>query len=401
MSYQPPAEILQKYADVLVNYALGGGTGVQKGQVVMVSIPECAKALYAPIRDTILRAGAHPLMHLLADEVRNSDYFAIASEAQLDFFPEHYYRGLTEQMDHSINIIAESNKHELETVDPVKMIRRSSAFRPFRMWRDAKESAGKFTWTLALYGTEAMAAEVNMTEEEYWDQIIKACYLDQKDPIAAWHKTGDQIHEIQQKLNQLEIEKLHVESEDADLWVGVGPKRKWLGGGGRNIPSFELFISPDWRGTEGWIRFNQPLYYLSNLIEGVELHFEEGLVTKATATRGEALLKEMIAAENANRIGEYSLTDGRFSHITKFMGETLYDENVGGEQGNTHLALGAAYKDSYTGNPAIVTSEEWADLGFNESVIHTDIISTARRTVTAYLMDGTTKVIYKDGQFRL
>ena len=131
----------------------------------------------------------------------------------------------------------------------------------------------------------------------------------------------------------------------------------------------------------------------------MRLEFKEGLVTSATATRGEALLQEMIAAPNANKIGEYSLTDGRLSKITKFMGETLYDENRGGEQGNTHLAVGNAYKDSYTGNPSELTKEEWAELGYNESTIHTDIISATRRTVTAYLSDGTTKVIYDNGQF--
>jgi aminopeptidase len=60
------------------------------------------------------------------------------------------------------------------------------------------------------------------------------------------------------------------------------------------------------------------------------------------------MLLEMISAENANKIGEFSLTDKRLSRITRFMADTLYDENVGGEYGNTHIAVGNAYKDSYT-----------------------------------------------------
>jgi len=143
------------------------------------------------------------------------------------------------------------------------------------------------------------------------------------------------------------------------------------------------------------------LYRYGSLIEGVELHFEKGKVTKATATKNEKLLNDMIEVEGANQIGEYSLTDKRFSRITRFMGETLYDENIGGEFGNTHIAVGAAYKESYTGDQSKPKEEDWDKLGFNESVIHTDIVSTKNRTVTATLKDGSEVVIYENGMFTL
>src|SRR6185436_12865911 len=136
-----------------------------------------------------------------------------------------------------------------------------------------------------------------------------------------------------------------------DLWVKLGEKRAWMGGSGRNVPSFELFTSPDWRGTEGWIKFNQPLYRYGNLITGIELEFKNGRVVKAKAKKNEQILKQMIATANADKVGEFSMTDKRFSHITKFMGETLYDENVGGPHGNTHVALGNVYHDCYAGDP--------------------------------------------------
>ncbi|MBU0470981.1 MAG: aminopeptidase, partial [Nanoarchaeota archaeon] len=84
---------------------------------------------------------------------------------------------------------------------------------------------------------------------------------------------------------------------------------------------------------------------------------------------------------------------------TKFMGETLFDENVGGKNGNMHLAIGMAYKDSYTGDPSKITKKQWEKMGFNDSVIHTDIVTTENKTVTAYLPNKKTKVIYKDGKF--
>ena len=201
------------------------------------------------------------------------------------------------------------------------------------------------------------------------------------------------------ELDRLEIDKLHVESEGTDLWIGLGANRKWLGGSGRNIPSFELFISPDWRRTEGKIEFDQPLYRYGNLMSGIKLEFKEGKVVKASAQYGEEVLKKMIAEENADKVGEYSLTDSRLSRISRFMATTLFDENFGGNYGNTHIALGNAYQDSYPGDSSKVTKEEWVAMGYNSSVVHTDMVSTKDRTVTAFLKDGSTKIIYQNGQF--
>jgi len=83
------------------------------------------------------------------------------------------------------------------------------------------------------------------------------------------------------------------------------------------------------------------------------------------------------------------------------MAETLFDENRGGAHGNTHIALGASYKDAYTGDVSKLTKRMSAALGFNDSSVHTDIISTAPRVVTAHLKNGAEKVIYKNGMFVL
>ena len=109
----------------------------------------------------------------------------------------------------------------------------------------------------------------------------------------------------------------------------------------------------------------------------------------------------MIATENADKVGEFSLTDRRFSRITKFMAQTLFDENVGGPFGNTHIAVGASYHDCYDGNPDGVSKAEWARLGFNDSSVHTDIVSTTDRTVTATMRDGSELVIYAGGEFQI
>ena len=213
--------------------------------------------------------------------------------------------------------------------------------------------------------------------------------LDKRDPIAEWKKLYKKLEKARTKLNTLPIDKMHVKGPDADLWIHLGKKRSWMGGSGRNIPSFELFTSPDWRGTEGWIRFNQPLYIYGTLIKGI----------KSTARKNEHVLKEMIRTKHADKIGEFSLTDKRFSRITKFMAETLFDENIGGPHGNTHIALGRSYHDCFIGDPGEMSPDDWENLGYNDSSVHTDIISTTPRTVTAYMHDGSKKVIYKNGKF--
>ncbi len=100
-------------------------------------------------------------------------------------------------------------------------------------------------------------------------------------------------------------------------------------GVGCNIPSFEIFTSPDRRETNGRMRFNQPVFRYGQMIKGIFLKFKNGVIVDYDATENKALLKEIISIPNANKLGEFSLTDSRFSHITKLMGETLFDENMG------------------------------------------------------------------------
>ncbi|OHA19287.1 MAG: thermophilic metalloprotease (M29) superfamily [Candidatus Taylorbacteria bacterium RIFCSPHIGHO2_02_49_25] len=403
--YAPPQKILERYADVLVNFALGGGKGIKKGEVVHLVCYEAGKALFLLLKRAILKSGGHIIPDYRPDSGSrfpfDRTFFELAKPHQLRFFPRTYARGLVSQMDHTIFVISEVDLHELEGIPPKKIMRRGLAWKPYMDWRQEKETRGKYTWTIALFGTGAMAREAKLSEKAYWDEIIRACFLDKKNPIREWKKVYGKLEQTRKKLNSLPIEKLHVKGPDADLWIHLGKHRRWMGGSGRNIPSFELFTSPDWRGTSGWIRFNMPLYHYGVLIEGVELWFKDGRVVKSKARKNEKVLQEMIRTPNADKIGEYSLTDKRFSRIRKFMATTLYDENIGGRYGNTHLALGKSYHDCYTQDPGELSPEDWERLGFNNSSVHTDIISTTPRTVTAVMRDGSKKVIYRNGRFVL
>ncbi len=403
--YTPSQEILQKYARVLVNFALNSGEGIKKGEVVRISASESAKPLFLELRRTALRAGAHVISHYIAeDDAKNMptrDFYELASDDQLSFFPKKYLKGLSDQLDHTISIISTRNKHVLQGIDPQKILATTKAMKPYSDWLFDKENINKFTWTLGLYGTAEMAKEAGLTLEQYWQQIIDGCFLQEKDPIAKWKEVSAANELIRNTLTGMKIEKIHMIGPDVDLWIAIGNERMWKGGGGRNIPSFEIFTSPNWRGTNGWIKFNQPLYVYGNLIKDVELEFKNGIVTKSHASHNYAILKTMIATKNADKVGEFSLTDGRFSHITHFMAETLYDENMGGPQGNTHIALGRAYNDCFTGQMNKMTKKDWDKLGFNDSAVHTDIVSTAPRKVEAFTSNGSMQVIYDQGQFKV
>jgi aminopeptidase len=398
--------LLKKYAQVMVHYALNNGKGINKGDTVFLVGQECAKDLFMSIAKEVYDAGGNLITNYQPNNIRDNSLVRYllqnGTDEQLSFFAEPYWRGIVEATDHILFIISEPDIHYLEGLPAAKISRMNSARAPYMKMREKKEQEGKLSWTLCLYGTQSMADEAGLTLEEYWEQIIEACYLHEDDPVCKWKKVQQEIEQIKNKLDALQIEQVHIHGDDVDLHIKIGEHRKWLSGGGKNIPSFEIFTSPDWRGTNGSIRFNQPLYYSGKRIAGVSLRFKDGVVVESSATENEDALKEMIAQENADKVGEFSLTDKRHSRITRFMATTLFDENMGGEFGNTHIALGNAYKDTYAGNMATVTDEQWAEMGYNSCPkVHTDIISTSNRTVIATLPGGSEKIIYKNGQFTL
>jgi aminopeptidase len=398
--------LLKKYAQVMVHYALNNGNGMQKGDTVFLVGQECTKDLFMAIAKEIYAAGGNLISGYQPNNLRDSSLARFllqqGSDEQVSFFAKPYWQGIVEATDHILFIVSEPDVHYLEDIPSARISMMNSARAPYMKMREQKEQAGKLSWSLCLYGTPSMAEEAGLSLEDYWEQIIDACYLREADPVARWRKVQQEIEEIKHKLDALDIASVHVKGDDVDLVVQIGEHRKWLSGGGKNIPSFEIFTSPDWRGTNGSIRFNQPLYYSGKRITGVSLTFKNGVVTASSATENEDALKEMIAQENADKVGEFSLTDRRHSRITRFMATTLYDENMGGTFGNTHIALGNAYKDTFSGDMSKVTDEEWQQMGYNSCPkVHTDIIRTSDRTVTATLRDGSERVIYRGGEFVL
>ena len=161
--YKPSQKILEKFADVLVNFALGSGAGIKKGEVVYIVVDEIAKLLFVELRKAVWKAGGHVISSYRPSSDENfsveRDFYIHAQGHQIEFFPAKYMKGLVDEIDHSIFIISETNAKELIDIDPKKIMARGKSMKPYVEWRNEKENNGKFTWTAAIYGTEAMAKE--------------------------------------------------------------------------------------------------------------------------------------------------------------------------------------------------------------------------------------------------
>ena len=307
-----------------------------------------------------------------------------------------------EKLTGSIFLNAPTSLTHLKNVDPKKIAEVARARKPLRSILEKREEKGQFGWTLCTYPTEELARQAGITLEEYTKQIIKACFLNTKDPVARWNDIFKQSMEIKQWLNGLKMKSVRVETKSMDLEVNIGEKRQFLGVSGHNIPSFEIFTSPDWRGARGTYYADQPSFRNGNLVKGIKLTFEKGRAVDIKASKGGEYLKQMLAMDRgASQIGEFSLTDRRFSKIDTFMADTLFDENFGGKNGNCHIALGNSYSDTFAGNPATLDREKKKALGFNDSALHWDMVNTEPKLVTATLKNGKEQVIYEKGQFTL
>ncbi len=398
MTFMPSKTKLERYAQVLINFALGKGKGIRKGDVVYLQLDSLALPLGIEVYKEILKQGGFPMVKIYEEKFSKA-FFEQANKEQLSFFPKKLNKTLVNTIDHRIYLIAPRNPLLLKNIESKKIIAAKKSKSLLKKWLFEKEDKGKLTWTLALYGTKGLADQAGLSLSEFWEQIEKACFLDKKDAVSVWKKVDTEIHDFANKLNKMPIDKIHIIARNTDLWIELGKKRKFIGGGGANIPSFEIFTSPDWRGTEGYIYFDMPLFRYGSLIKGIYLEFKNGRIVKAKAKKNQKLLLEIISQKNADKVGEFSLTDRRLSRINKFMANTLYDENYGGKYGNSHIAIGSSYHDTFDGDVRSVSAQEWKRMGFNESTEHCDIINSERKMVEAVLQDGTKKVIYKDGKF--
>ncbi len=392
---------LERYADVLIwGLRTARRERFRKGNAILIQYDRAALRLAEILYDRIIAARMNPVPRIGLTVAMERSFFRNATVGQL-VFQAPGEKELCGNINGRIFLHAPDSLTHLKDVDPVRIGKAIVARKPLRDILEKREQEGAYGWTLCTLPTPELAAQARTTPELYTEQIIRACYLDRRDPVGEWETIRRNATAIKQWLSGMKAAFLHIESKRCDLRITPGAQRKWAGVSGHNIPSFELFISPDWRGTEGTYTANLPSYRSGNYVEGVRLTFAKGTVARVSAKKGEAFTaKQLRMDQGAARIGEFSLTDRRFSRIDRFMADTLFDENFGGEFGNCHIALGASYADTYAGDPALLTKELKRKLGFNDSALHWDLVNTEDKTVTAQLTTGERIVIYENGSFR-
>ena len=393
---------LKKYADVLLWAVKKSRTEkFRRGDIILIRCDPAAARLAEQVQARVLDKGMHAVVRMGLTSEMERTFFHKANARQLTFEPPGE-KELYKHINGGIYLYAPESLTHLADVDPRKIAKAALARKPLRDILDVRDEKGKFGWTLCMMPTAALAKHAGLSERQYANQIIKACFLDTDNPPQAWQRIYREVTKIRTWLSKMDVAYFHIESKSIDLKVAPGKQRRWLGVSGHNIPSFEIFVSPDWRGTEGVYFADLPSFRSGNLLKGISLEFKAGKVVKVEARAGRDFARKQIAMDKgASRVGEFSLTDKRFSRINKFMANTLYDENHGGRYGNCHIALGSSYSDTYAGSAAKLTKQKKERLGFNDSALHWDLVNTEKKTVTAHLTSGASVVIYKEGMFTM
>ncbi len=391
---------LDRYAEILLWGLEISRTGKTKqNDIVLVRYHLPAIRLAEVLQAKLLSKRRNPVLRMVQTPTMEKQHYELANNDQLAFLPpgEEVFAN---NLNGNIFLHAPESITHLSNIDPEKIGKTAIYQKIIKDILTQREEKGLFSWTLCAYPTETLAKHADLSLAEYEKQIINACFLNSRNPVSLWKEIFTQIASIKKWLNSLKIQELHIQSQHTDLVITLGKNRKWLGLSGHNIPSFEIFLSPDWRGTTGKYYADQPSFRNGNYVQGIRIEFQKGKAVRINAEKGESFVRKQFAMDKgASRIGEFSLTDTRFSKINQFMANTLFDENYGGKHGNCHIALGSSYSNSFTGDPSRLTKAMKTQLGFNDSALHWDIVNTEKKQVIAKLSSGKKMTIYENGRF--
>jgi aminopeptidase len=360
---------VEKLAQILVDHS----TEIKPGDRVAIEATTAAQPLVRALYAAILERGGYP--HLLLElPDQNELFFAHARDEQLDAVPP-FRKMAYEQFESRIRIASSTAPRALSDVDPARLRRwgkASASILETQMRRGADRS---FKWVSTLYPTEGYASEAGMSLSDFEDFVYRACHADQPDPVAYWNEVGTRQEKIIERIEG--HDRVVLNGPNVDLSLSI-KGRKFLNAAGKaNMPDGEVFSGPVEDSVNGFVRFTYPAIYSGVLVEGVELTFSNGKVTKAYAEKNQAFLTEMLESDpGARYVGEFAI--GTNYEIDRFSHNILFDEKLGG---TFHMALGAGYPD--TGSK-------------NKSIIHWDMICGMQKD-SEILLDG--EVIYKDGKF--
>ena len=298
----------------------------------------------------------------------------------------------------------------MDDIDPKKIAKAKFVNRKTRELFREKELRNEISWCIAAIPNQVWADNIFKDDpnslEKLYDVIFKMCMVDTLDPIASWDNYIKEVNIKIKKLNDLKITKLHYKnSQGTDLYIEMPKDAVFLGVGSGteenmivNMPSYEIFSSPNYLKTEGIVYSSKPLFYGGAVVNDFYLKFKEGKVVDFDAKEGYEILKGIIESDsNSCYLGEVALVDydSPISNTKLVFGTTLFDENA-----SCHLALGEAFSDTIL-NGKDMAKEELLNHGLNVSSNHVDfMIGTSDLVIEAETKDGLIK-LFDNGNFTI
>jgi aminopeptidase len=364
-------ERLEAYARLIVEV----GVNLQPGQELQIlGLLEHAPLGRELARIAYERGARHVDVYYPDPHVRRA-LIQLGPDESLDWSPPWLIarlERLTEQQGARIAIVGDPEPELFADLDPVRVGKaRMSALVEASL---EQATSRRVSWTVAAYPNEGWATAVfgEPDVERLWDAVATSVRLDRPDPVAAWREHIDRLAQRAAQLNERHFDMLRFRGPGTDLTVGLLPGSRWESAKAEtlfgqshvpNLPTEEIFTTPDRDRTEGVVRSTRPLGLLGTVVRDLELRFAGGRAVEVRASSGADVVRTQLQAdEGASRLGEVALVDGS-SPVGKtgltFL-NTLFDENAA-----CHVAYGQGF-------PFVVDADS-AD-GVNRSSVHTDFM---------------------------
>ncbi|MEX2211081.1 MAG: aminopeptidase [Gaiellaceae bacterium] len=389
----------------LAELAVGLGANVQSGQIVAVTAEVGQEEFARVLTETAYRHGASFVDVSYWDPHVKRARIAHAADDTLEFVPPWYGERILALGEHRCATIAVAGTTApglLNDLDP----RRAGCDQLPRVRESALVLADRTTnWTIIPFPTAAWAQQVHpelgdKALERLWEEVVHICRLDEPDPVAAWEERFAVTGEAAARLTELQLDALRLEGPGTDLTIGLLPTSRWWNARFTtvdgiehtpNIPSEEVFTSPDRTRADGVVRSTKPLVLGGTLIRGLEVRFEGGRAVDVSAEEGGETMEVRVAYdEGASRLGEVALVDreGRIGKTGTTFFDTLIDENAA-----SHLALGFGF-------PFAVAGDDVERV--NRSGTHIDfMVGSADVRVTGITREGGELPVLVDGAWQI
>ena len=371
---------LRRYAELAVRV----GANVAPGQLVVVhGDPEHAPLVRAVAR-AAYRAGARFVDTWYDDEHVRRAMIELGPDEALTWTPPSVvarHTNLAEERGASITITGDPDPELMSDLDGER-VGRARRLELADLNRRLVLGKRLVNWTIVSYPNEGWARTVfgEPDVERLWEAVSTCVRLDEPDPVAAWQEHMATLAERARRLNALELDALHYRGPGTDLTVGLMPASFWRAAAfttswGRphvpNMPTEEVYTTPDARRTEGRVRSTRPLALPGAIVRRLEIEFENGRAVRVDAENGADVVRAQLATdEGAAHLGEVALVDGtsRVGQTGLTFFDTLFDENA-----TCHIAYGGGISNAIRGHETLESDELYA-LGMNKSNVHTDFM---------------------------